>query len=337
MDRGEARREPVRLLRRSRRDDRNSTRIFFTTDIHGSDACWTKFLNAGKAYEAQVLVLGGDIAGKMMLPVIREGDRWTAELFGQLRTAESNAELDALEKAIRTNGYYPYRTTVEEAEALRDRPDKVQAIFLRLMRESISRWLELAEEKLTGTGIGCYVSLGNDDPKELAPLLEESDVVQNPEGRTVRLGREFEMASCGYGNITPWHCPRDLPEDELWARLEKAVAGVEDMERCLFNFHVPPRDSGIDTAPELTPDLTPVLVGGQPKLVGVGSTAVREAIERHQPLLSLHGHIHENRGVARIGRTTCINPGSEYGEGVLHGVLVNLRDGKLASHQFVAG
>lgn len=327
----------MRWRRRQSGDRRGSTRVFFTTDVHGSDVCWAKFLNASKGYGAQVLVLGGDIAGKMVLPVIRERGRWTAELFGELRTAESDAELEALERAIRTNGYYPYRTTPEEAEALRDRPNEVQVLFLRLMRESLVRWLERAEEKLRGTGVDCYVSLGNDDPEELAPLLEESDVIRNPEGKIVRLGDEHEMASCGYANMTPWRCPRDLSEEELRARLEDAIAGVEDMERCIFNFHVPPRDSEIDTAAELTPDLRPVLVGGQPKLVGVGSTAVRETIERYQPLLSLHGHIHESRGVARIGRTACINPGSEYGEGVLHGVLLNLRDGKVASHQFVAG
>jgi Icc-related predicted phosphoesterase len=63
-------------------------------------------------------------------------------------------------------------------------------------------------------------------------------------------------------------------------------------------------------------------------ITGVGSKAVRRAIETYQPILSLHGHIHESRGVATIGRTVCINPGSEYPDGVLRGAIVDFdRDG----------
>jgi uncharacterized protein len=317
--------------------DRRFTRVFFTTDIHGSDTCWGKFLNAAKAYEADALVLGGDLTGKMVIPVIREQDRWSAELFGEVRTAGSEAELEAIERAIRTNGFYPYRTTPEEADELRDDRARLRELFLQVMRDSIARWVELAEARLRETEVACYVQLGNDDPDELAPLLQESEALTYVDGRVVRLDERHEMACCGYANLTPWRLPRDLPEDELHEKLEDVIAGVEDPETAVFNFHVPPRDSTIDTAPELTADLRPVLVGGQPNLIGVGSTAVRDAIERYQPLLSVHGHIHESRGVVRIGRTICINPGSEYGEGILHGVLLNLRDGKLLSHQLVAG
>lgn len=327
----------MRWLRRERGDGHGFTRLFFTTDIHGSDVCWTKFVNAGKGYEAQALVLGGDLTGKMIVPVIREGERWSAELFGEVRTAETDAELEAIERAIRTNGYYAYRTTAEEAEELRDDPERMRELWLDVMRESIARWVELADERLRRSGIACYVQLGNDDPAELAPLLQASEAITYVDGKVVQLDERHEMASCGYANMTPWKLPRDLPEDELRAKLEDVVSGVRDVETAVFNFHAPPRDSTLDTAPELTEDLRPVLVGGQPHLTGVGSSAVREVIERHQPLVSLHGHIHESRGVVRIGRTTCINPGSEYGEGVLHGVLLNFRDGKLLSHQFVAG
>lgn len=324
-------------FRREGGGDRRQTRVFFTTDIHGSDVCWGKFLNAGAAYKADVIVLGGDVTGKMIIPVIREPDGWSAELFGAVRTAHSEPELETLERAIRTNGYYPYRTTLDEADELRERPELVRELFLRLMRKSIAAWLELAEEKLRGSGVRCCVSLGNDDPEEVAPLLRESDVVEYVDEMVVRLDERHEMASCGYANMTPWKCPRDLPEDALLAKLDNVVAKLEDLETSVFNFHVPPKDSMIDTAPELTEDLRQVRVGGQPNVIGVGSTAVRAVIERCQPLLGLHGHIHESRGVAKIGRTTCINPGSEYGEGILHGVLLNFRNGKLASHQFVTG
>jgi Icc-related predicted phosphoesterase len=76
---------------------------------------------------------------------------------------------------------------------------------------------------------------------------------------------------------------------------------------------------------------------GQVKLGPVGSTAVLAAIERYQPLASLHGHVHESAGFRRIGRTMAVNPGSDYGTGALNGALVTLSKDKLKSHQLVRG
>ena len=100
---------------------------------------------------------------------------------------------------------------------------------------------------------------------------------------------------------------------------------------------MPPFASGLDIAPLLTGDLKPVVVGGEIATGPVGSKSVRAAIERYQPLVSLHGHVHESRAVNKIGRTTAINPGSEYGDGNLRGVLVNLKGSKLLSYQLVNG
>ena len=72
-------------------------------------------------------------------------------------------------------------------------------------------------------------------------------------------------------------------------------------------------------------------------MMPVGSRAVREFIEQHQPIVSLHGHIHESRGAVRIGRTVAINPGSTYGEGVLDGAIIDIEDGEVVSHQLVSG
>lgn len=327
----------MRLRRRGPDRDRDFTRVFYTTDVHGSDACFAKFLNAADRYRADVLVLGGDVAGKMLVPVVRVDGRWKAEVFGEVRTAETERELADVERVLRTNGFYPYRTTPEEVESLRQDPARLERTFLEAMKESMARWMEMADRKLAGTGVRCYVNLGNDDPEELRPVIEAAEHVVYPDEKVVDLDGEHQMASCGYANMTPWKCPRDLSEDELAGKLEAVAAQVRDVDRCIFNFHAPPYDSTLDLAPEVTEDLKPVLVGGQPKMVPVGSRAVREAIERHQPLLALHGHIHESRGAVRIGRTLCINPGSEYSEGVVRGVLINLRDGRILSHQFVTG
>lgn len=324
------------LFGRQKRNTR-FTRVFFTTDLHGSDACFNKFVNAVDTYEAQVLVVGGDITGKVMVPVVEEDGGWSAEVFGQRRKAQTRSELAELEKVLRTNGFYPYRADRAALDRLAQDEAEVDRVFRDLMRESVSRWMGMAESKLRGRDVRCFVNLGNDDHQELADLIEASDVVTFPDERVVDIDDTHTMASLGYSNMTPWRCPRDVTEEDLAEKIEHLMGRVPDMERCLFNFHVPPYDSNLDVAPELTEDLEPVSVGGQPKMVPVGSRAVRAAIEQHQPMAGLHGHIHESRGVAEIGRTLCINPGSEYTEGIVRGVLLNLRDGKVLSHQFVSG
>jgi Icc-related predicted phosphoesterase len=317
--------------------DRSMTRVFFTTDIHGSDPAFNKFINAASFYKADAIVLGGDITGKMVISVVKQPEGWEANLFGQKHVATVESELEELERIIRTNGFYPYRTTADEVEVLASNPELVDELFTRLMKESVETWMETAERKLSGTDVRCFVSLGNDDRDDIIPIIEESDVVIYADGKVVDLDEKHEMASVGYSNMTPWHCPRDLTEDELARKINDVVSSVTNMGSCVFNFHVPPYNSELDYAPELDEEMKPVLVGGMPNITPVGSTAVREAIEEHQPLAGLHGHIHESRAVAKIGRTLCINPGSEYSEGMLRGVLLNIRDGKVLSHQFVSG
>lgn len=324
-------------LFRRRGNESSFTRLFFTTDIHGSDACFIKFLNAAQTYRADVLVLGGDIAGKVMTPVIRRDRRWEAEVFGEVRTAETERELAEIEALLRRNGFYPYRTTPEEVEELDRDKARVDEVFSGLMSESINRWMAMAEDKLAGSDVRCLVNLGNDDHEELASVIEASEIITYPDGRIIDIDDQHSIASLGYSNMTPWHCPRDIPDEDLARKIEGLVSQAVDLERCIFNFHVPPYDSTLDLAPELTKDLEPVLVGGQPKIVPIGSRAVRDAIERHQPLAGLHGHVHESKGTAMIGRTLCINPGSEYSEGIVRGVLLNLRSGRILSHQFVSG
>jgi Icc-related predicted phosphoesterase len=313
------------------------TRIFFATDIHGSEPCFLKFINAAAFYKADVIVLGGDITGKQMVAIERLGDAWRAHLFGQEWLAHNPAELTLLESHIRSNGYYAIVVTTEEMAELEADQAKVDALFTRLMVETVSRWIGIAEERLRGAPVRCFISPGNDDQFDLDQALGSSDVVIFPEGQIVDLDGVHSMASCGYANMTPWRCPRDVEEDELQRHLETMLAGLADPSRCIFNFHAPPYDSSLDIAAELDANLKPVVVGGQPHLVPVGSRAVREMIEKYQPIAGLHGHIHEGKGAVQLGRTVCLNPGSEYSEGILRGVLVNVSDGNLLSYQFVSG
>jgi len=313
-------------------------KLFYATDIHGSERCFRKFINAGTFYGADVLIMGGDVTGKMIVPIVEEGSgRFVAEIFGRTRRFAED-ELPSIQKLVGDAGYYAARMGPDELEELHADPAKVQAAFRRLMSETVTRWLEFAEERLAGTQIVCLVSPGNDDQPFIDDLLSSSDRVINPEGRVVLLPGDLELVSLGFSNRTPWDSPRELDEPELLARIDSIAAQVTRPDRTIFNLHVPPKDSSLDEAIILNDDLSPVIRNGSAVVGGVGSTAVREAIERHQPLLGLHGHIHESRGLAKVGRTTVFNPGSEYSDGVLRGLIVTVEAGKgIRGHQFVAG
>jgi len=305
-----------------------NSRIFFATDLHGSELCFKKFLSAAKAYSANVLILGGDLTGKMIVPIMENDGRWSAKFLGKDTQMKSRDELSKLESHIRNCGYYPYTSNKQEIEDLNASPDKVRALFMKLMLEQVSRWMTLAEERLASTGVKMYVTGGNDDPLEIEPVLNSSKYVVNPENKVVDIGGGIEMVSSGFGNITPWKCPRDIEEDVLLSKLESIASGVKTTETAVFNLHVPPYDSHLDMAPQLDKNLkVDAHAGTGVMMIPVGSTAVRKIIEKYQPLIGLHGHIHESRAVSKIGRTTCINPGSEYGEGFLRGVIIDLNQG----------
>jgi Icc-related predicted phosphoesterase len=322
----------MRLLRRNR--DENALTIFYAADIHGSDTCWRKFLKAGNFYGADVIILGGDLTGKAMVAVVRgAADTWRARFLGRVAEAHDDDELRALEAQIRFNGFYPYRCEPEEVQRLEADPVARQARFDEEMRTDVQRWMDLAAERLRDSDVTCLVMPGNDDGDYIADVLAQSAPGGNAEGRLIEV-KGIQFLSLGYSNVTPWHTDRELSEDQLGEKIERLVKQLDPAKPAVFNLHVPPYDTRIDDAPELDDSLR--LVGGaSARMVPVGSHAVRAALETHQPVLSLHGHIHESRGVAKLGRTTALNPGSEYNAGVLRGVIVTLTPEKVR-HQFVA-
>jgi len=313
-------------------------KIFFATDIHGSDVCLRKFLNAGKFYGVDAVVMGGDITGKMIVPVVTEGpDQFSAHLFGRRRVVDSSG-LASLNKFIADAGFYPHPMTPDEMAALRADPTAVDELFQKLMTSTMSRWIDMAEDRLGGSGVQVIFAPGNDDPLFIDDVLMGSDTVVNPDGSVVELPGGFSMISVGYSNRTPWDSPRELDEDDLRKVIDDEVAKLADPHRAIFNLHVPPKNTPIDQAMELDAEFRPVVKGGAPVITGVGSSAVRDAIATYQPMLSLHGHIHESRGEAKIGRTVALNPGSEYSEGVLRGVILTLNEKKgLRGYQLVSG
>lgn len=312
-------------------------RIYYAGDIHGSEKCWRKFLNAADFYEADVLILGGDLTGKALVPIVeRQAGGWAARVLGRDEVATSEEEVAALEQRIRFNGFYPYRASEAEYRRLEDDVEHRERVISDVMCAELERWLALADEKLADSRVRCLVMPGNDDEFEVDSVLDRAVRVENPDGRVVEIDG-YQLLSSAWANPTPWDSPRELPEEELEEKLEQLAADLEPGVPAIFNLHCPPYDSGLDSAPELTEDLRVVTKGGEQVIVPVGSRAVRALIERHQPLLGLHGHIHESRNAAMLGRTLCLNPGSVYAEGVIDGVIVDLDGDRVVRHQFVQG
>ena len=310
------------------------------TDVHGSGRCFRKFLNAGKFYKANAVMLAGDITGKMIVivTIVKQPDgTYLSSYAGSDIRCKSEAEVQDLEKSIRDSGYYPYRTEPNEMALLEADKSKVNELFTKLMVDTVVRWVQMAEERLRDTSIKCFISAGNDDRWEVDDALNKSTTIINPEEKVVDLDQHHEMITLGLTNRTPWNSPREFEEAELVERIDKMAAGVKNMESCIFNLHCPPYGTVIDPAPKLDETLKPVLSGGQMVMAPAGSTAVRDAIKKYQPLAGFHGHIHESKGVASIGRTKCFNPGSEYGEGVLRGLLVDLTGKGIKSYLFTSG
>ena len=319
------------------------TRLFFASDFHGSQRIFRKFLNAAKHYEAHVLVMGGDVVGKLAIPVICEGNgSFRAHLMGRTERLEGPTDLQGFEDRLGTLGYYSKVMDEDEYQAIQSDPVAVDRLFHDLARERLASWIYLAETRLAGSGVKCFVMGGNDDEPEVLELLKDANMqsVVFCEGKEVQIDDHHTMITIGFSNRTPWRTPREVDDEDLGAMIEGLADKVADAQHAIFNLHVPPVDSTLDTCPMLdwnTDPPTQIVKAGQAVLHGAGSKAVRRAIETHQPLLSLHGHIHEFGGVVKIGRTTAVNPGSEYGEGVLRGCLLTLSKDEVKNYQLTAG
>ena len=308
-------------------------RIFFATDIHGSEVCWKKFLNSGPHYEADVVILGGDMTGKALVPIVDEGGgRWHATLLENREELKSEDEVVRFEDAVKRRGYYPFRTTPDELQELSSEESRWHALFDQHMIGTVERWMQMADERLAGKGIRVFVCPGNDDQVEIDEVVEAARTVELGEGRVVDIDG-FQLASSGWANRTPWDTYREEDEPDLSTRIETMLESVTaDPERTIFSLHCPPYGTGLDDAPQLSAEMD--LKDAGRSTIPVGSTAVRQAIERHQPALALHGHIHEARGTHRLGRTLCINPGSSYEQGQLLGAVIDM-DGKKKVKRFV--
>ncbi len=327
----------------SKKPSKKPTRLFFATDLHGSERTYRKFINAGKFYEVDILVMGGDIQGKLLIPIIKEGNgHFRATVQGRVEHMTTQDELAALMGKLDILGFYYKVMEEDEFRMISADPKAVDALFRQEAQKRLSGWVALAEERLSGTGIKCFVTGGNDDEWDVLSVMkrEGANSLIACENEMVMVDDDHSMISIGISTPTPWNTPRETSEEELARMIEEMATKVPDMNKAIFNFHDPPKDSTLDTCPMLDWTKDPpeqIVQAGQPVMYGAGSQSVRAAIEKYKPMLGLHGHIHESQAVARIGRTVCINPGSEYGEGVLRGCLVNFVDGQIQGYQMTSG
>lgn len=313
-------------------------RLFFVTDIHGSDVCFKKFINSVDVYKAQVLIIGGDITGKSIVPIFNKGSSYEVDFMGEKHEVSNETSLREIVKRIRNSGSYVYFTTKKEWEEIIDKPTEMEKLFNELVVASLKEWIDFAENKLKGKGVICLIQPGNDDSYAIDSVLNSSSVILNSNEKVLELAPSLKVLSLGYSNPTPWNCPRDISEKELSDKIDKLIQEAKSGETLIFNIHVPPFGTGIDDAIELDENMRPKMgPGGIIFKKPVGSTAVREAIMKYQPLLSLHGHIHESKGFYKLGKTLCVNPGSEYQEGILRGVLIQLSENKVKDFLFTSG
>jgi uncharacterized protein len=313
------------LLKRGSR--RRGTRLYVVSDFHASDPAWRKLLNAIRlnVYEADAVLYAGDLTGKAMVPIIAVGgDRYEAMLLGQRRVARNEEELAALERDVASLGYYAFRTTKEEVDALGGDKTKLDALFSREIKARVKQWLDLAAERLDGVGVPLVLIPGNDDPYDIDESLATSQYCTNADGAVVDIPGGLQVIGLGKSSPTPWQTPREVSEHDFREEIYSLADQAADPRKTIFLIHCPPYGSGLDTAPVLDQNLRLQASAGDLMRGPVGSTGVLEAVQQVRPLLSVHGHIHESGGEKKIGPTLCVNPGSEAGSGIVRGYLIDV-------------
>jgi len=313
-------------------------KIFFASDLHGSNVCFKKFVNGAQFYGADVLVLGGDLTGKAVIPIAEQEDgTFLAFQHGEQVRIKDKSALDEFVKRQGNIGFYPTVISEAEYQALREDPKAQAALFKRLVLERVREWAEFATAKLKGTEIPLVAIPGNDDFPEIDDILTQAPHFDFHEMQVCEFKGGYQMLFCGGSTPTPWDTEREYTEEQFIARFAELIPQVTDMSRCIFNVHCPPIGTALDACPKLDKNLQVVYEMGLPAQIHAGCQTVLDVIKEHQPLLGLHGHIHEGRAKINIGRTICINPGSVYPEGILQGAMITLRNGQVTQTNLTQG
>jgi|Deesub1362B_J571_1020462.scaffolds.fasta_scaffold00005_461 hypothetical protein len=324
------------FLGRKKKSEKKGIRILYTTDLHGAEIVWRKSLSAAKIYNVDALIVGGDITGKMLIPIVKVGEGKYEYYFMKKIHHITQSELQKVIDEIYNMGYYPYVTNEDEYRELAENKDKLDEVFLQVMKDTLVRWLDLANDRLPDN-IQLIVTMGNDDRLELDEVLVNHPRAEYSEGRVIYIKDKYEFFGCSWVNPTPWDSPREESEEELYKRLNKYWSMIKDPRRTVLEIHAPPFQSTIDEAPLLDENFNPVVRSGRVVKIPVGSKAVKKFIKEKQPLLVLSGHIHESPGSVKIGKTWVVNPGSEYSEAIFKGFLIDIDDTEIKAMNRIEG
>ena len=244
-------------------------RLFFASDLHGSEPCFKKFVNAAAFYDASVLVMGGDLTGKAILPIVEQGRGiYRTEFMGRNYVLRHPDELNELEQNVRKVGFYPRRVMPHEASRMKEDPDALDEAFSAAIHDFFREWIAFAEERLP-KGVECYVMAGNDDSPAVVEALNNGERVRYVEGKKVTVAGAYEMINVGYSNRTPFHSPREVGEEELGCMVERLASEVASAETAIFNIHVPPSGTRLDLAPEIDEEFRIKTRLGHPNMVHV--------------------------------------------------------------------
>lgn len=186
-----------------------------------------------------------------------------------------------------------------------------------------------------------FLIMGNDDFKVNLGVLEndqKNKIIKSIHNKSTKLTKNFNIAGYSFVNPTPfrlkdWEKP-DFEGDKGPAQLfneevrsaEKGSGTIKEDLQKLKKLSNPKKTIYVIHAPPYNTKLDIILNGTH-----VGSKAVRKFIEKEQPLLTLHGHIHESPQMSgswhdKIGKTVCINVGSSYPEDKLNCVVIDMED-----------
>lgn len=309
-----------------------ATRVLFATDLHGSTRCFRQLLRLALNGPADVVVVGGDVTGKRIVPIVRQGpgERYWVPLYkGRELFFTSRNEANGFESQLADEGIYSYSCDEPMFAEFSSEQPKNGAVWQQLVEDRVAIWGELAAAQMAQTKVTFFFNAGNDDFFFVDDAIDRTGVFVRPEGKVVAVDGHLTMISCGYANLTPFLCPRDVSEDELERRIAGMAEKVGDFSKCIFNLHCPPQGTALDKAAKLDDERRRQLTVMGVEEYGAGSVAVRRAIEQYQPAVALHGHIHESAAHEYIGGTLCINPGSEYSEGILRFALMDFVRGRL--------
>lgn len=309
-------------------------KIFYAGDLHAGETAFRKFTNAGKFYKADLVINGGDFTGKQVVPIVENAGAYTCRYYGSTVKIKKANEIPDLERNLRDAGFYPFVISEDKLNKLTE--NDAERIIKEKQIEVLKQWMELADERFKAAGIPCILIPGSMDDFYLDDLLNSASYVQNGDGKIIEFNG-YEILSIGGGIPSVFKYPREFSEEDLAQKIHELAVQVKDMNKCIFNIHIPPYDTDLDQGTVYDEELKPVLDGDALATAPSGSKAVREAIEKYQPLLSLHGHVHESRGVTILGKTICINAGTDYDQGMLRGALIDISSDGKVSYTLTAG